>query len=85
MLGKDPEASLFFIGAEDERDELGESTRRYRVYRKFVSSIISDRLFDHYRVNDLSLYVLVNKKSVTNPVGLVDEIAERVRAAYGDR
>ena len=85
MLGKDPEASLFFIGAEDERDELGESTRRYRVYRKFVSSIISDRLFDHYRVNDLSLYVLVNKKSVTNPVGLVEEIAERVRAAYGDR
>lgn len=85
VLGKDPEASLFFIGAEDERDELGESTRRYRVYRKFVSSIISDRLFDHYRVNDLSLYVLVNKKSVTNPVGLVEEIAERVRAAYGDR
>ena len=82
VLGKDPKASLFFIGAEDERDELGESTRRYRVYRKFVSSIVSDRLFEHYRVNDLSLYVLVNKSAVADPLALVNEISERVRQAY---
>lgn len=82
VLSKDPKASLFFIGAEDERDELGESTRRYRVYRKFVSSIVSDRLFEHYRVNDLSLYVLVNKNVVGDPLSLVNEIAERVRMAY---
>ena len=82
VLSKAPKASLFFIGAEDERDELGESTRRYRVYRKFVSSIVSDRLFEHYRVNDLSLYVLVNKNVVGDPLSLVNEIAERVRMAY---
>ena len=82
VLSKDPKASLFFIGAEDERVELGESTRRYRVYRKFVSSIVSDRLFEHYRVNDLSLYVLVNKNVVGDPLSLVNEIAERVRMAY---
>lgn len=82
VLRKDPEASLFFIGAEDERDELGESTRRYRVYRRFVSSVISDRLFEHYRVNELSLYVLINKKTPDDHACLVDEIAEKVREAY---
>lgn len=82
MLRKDPEASLFFIGEEDERDELGESTRRYRVYRRFVSSVISDRLFEHYRVNELSLYVLINKKTPDDHACLVDEIAEKVREAY---
>lgn len=82
VLRKDPEASLFFIGAEDERDELGESTRRYRVYRRFVSSVVSDRFFEHYRVNDLSLYVLVNKKTQEDHSLLVNEIAEKVRAAY---
>ena len=82
VLRKDPEASLFFIGAEDERDELGESTRRYRVYRRFVSSVISDRHFEHYRVNELSLYVLINKKTPDDHACLVDEIAEKVREAY---
>ncbi len=43
---------------------------------------MSDRLFEHYRVNDLSLYVLVNKNVVGDPLSLVNEIAERVRMAY---
>ena len=82
VLRKDPKASFFFIGAEDENDELGKSTRRYNVYRKFVLSTISDNQFDHYRVNDLSLYILMNKESGENNPKLVDVIIEKVAAAY---
>lgn len=82
VLQKDRKASFFFIGAEDENDELGKSTRRYNVYRKFVLSAISDKQFDHYRVNDLSLYILMNKDSGENNDALVDIVIEKVIAAY---
>ncbi len=82
VLAKDPTASFFFIGAEDEKDGLGESTRRYRIYRKFVSSTVGNNVFDHYRVNELSLYILINKQSVENPKLLADLITENVRQAF---
>ena len=40
VLKKDPKASFFFIGAEDEKDEPGKTMRRFRVYHRFVSSVI---------------------------------------------
>lgn len=64
VIKKDPRASFFFIGAEDEKDDSIAATRRYQVYRRFVMSTISDRIFDHYRVNDLSLYILVNRQNI---------------------
>lgn len=85
VLQKDAKASFFFIGAEDERDELGKSTRRYNVYRKFVLSAVSDNLFEHYRVNDLSLYILLNRNNGTDSPSLVHLIIEKVKAAYADR
>lgn len=42
VLKKDPKASFFFIGAEDEKDEPGRTTRRFRVYHRFVSSAKND-------------------------------------------
>lgn len=82
VLKKDNKASLFFIGAEDDRDELGETTRRYRLYRKFVSSIVSNKLFEHFRINELSLYILINKNSDIKPDVLVNKIVEEVTKAY---
>lgn len=84
ILGKDPRASFFFIGAEDEKDESTAATRRYLVYRRFVMSTISDRLFDHYRVNELSLYILVNKHSVNDKEEFVEQIAEGVKSLYNN-
>lgn len=60
VLKRDSPASFFFIGAEDERDVSGMVSRRFRVYRRFVSSVISDEEFEHYRRNDLSLYMLIH-------------------------
>lgn len=78
VLEKDPTASFFFIGAEDEKDELGQSTRRYRIYMKFVTSVVSDKLFTHYAVSTESLYILINKRSTSNPLSLANEIKDYV-------
>lgn len=82
VLDKDPSASLFFIGAEDEKDKLGQATRRYRIYMKFVSSIISDKRFTHYAVNTESLYILINKSAVKDSLKLANEIIEQVKIEY---
>ena len=78
---KDPKASFFFIGAEDEKDEMGEATRRYRIYRSFVSNILSNKTFNHHRNNELSLYILVNRESVEDEQQYVQRITDEVKAA----
>jgi hypothetical protein len=78
VLKKDPAASFFFIGAEDEKDEPGVATRRFKVYVKFVLSTIGDNVFKHYRVNDLSLYILANKAHVEDMEGYVDKVIKNV-------
>ena len=78
---KDPKASFFFIGAEDEKDEMGEATRRYRIYRSFVSNVLSNRIFKHHRNNELSLYILVNITAVEDEQRYVQRITDEVRLA----
>lgn len=78
---KDPKASFFFIGAEDEKDEMGDTTRRYRIYRSFVSDVLSNKIFKHHRNNELSLYILVNRESVVNEKLFVQRITDEVKAA----
>ena len=78
---KDPKASFFFIGAEDEKDELGEATRRYRIYRSFVSDVLSSRIFKHHRNNELSLYILVNREAVADERQYVERITNEVKSA----
>ena len=82
VLKKDEMASFFFIGAEDERDELGFSTRRFRVYRKFVTSVVSERLFEHYAVNTESLYILVNKRRSGDYNDFAHRIIKMVKQLY---
>lgn len=82
ILSEDKLASFFFIGAEDEKDELGQSTRRYRVYKTFVLSIVSDKLFNHYRVNELSLYILANKGNHEIHPSVIDQLICKVRVAF---
>ncbi len=76
VLSRDPLASFFFIGAEDEKDVKGKETRRFRIYRSFVTSIVSDKLFDHSRNSELSLYILTNKKAVKDIDSYIFKITE---------
>ena len=77
----DSKASFFFIGAEDEKDVPGVATRRFKVYVKFVLSTIGDKVFKHYRVNDLSLYILANKEYVTDMDAYVQKVINNVAIA----
>ena len=45
-------------------------------------STISDRIFDHYRVNSLSLYILVNKEHVADKENFITNIIEGVKKLY---
>ena len=75
VLKRDEKASFFFIGAEDEKDQDGMVSRRFRLYRRFVLSTVSDDKFEHFRRNDLSLYILVNKEYVDDTASYADELA----------
>ena len=84
VLKRDEKASFFFIGAEDEKDVPGRSTRRFRFYSKLVLSVVTDSIFEHFRSAPLSLYILVNKKSVVDKESFVTRISKEVaRAMYG--
>lgn len=79
VLKRDGKASFFFVGAEDEKDQKGMMSRRFRLYRRFVLSIVSEEKFDHYRRNDLSLYILVNKNFTDNTEEYAEKIADIVQ------
>jgi hypothetical protein len=81
VLKKDPNASFFFIGAEDEKDEPGRTTRRFRVYHRFVSSVVGETVFEHHRNNELSLYILVNKQYVEDIPQFTKKITDYVSEA----
>lgn len=74
----DNKASFFFIGAEDEKDVHGKATRRFNFYADFVLSVISDRVFLHYRIDPLSLYILINRNSVDDAESQVKRIRQYV-------
>ena len=77
VLKRDSKASFFFVGAEDENDELGLGPRRFRVYKKFTTSVVSERLFKHYAIENESLYILINKNSCSD----CDDLAKRITVA----
>ena len=79
VLERDNKASFFFVGAEDEKDQKGMVSRRFRLYRRFVLSTVSENKFDHYRRNDLSLYILVNKEYIVDTATYADELANIVQ------
>lgn len=82
VLKNDPLASFFFVGAEDERDEQGKSTRRFRVYRRFVLSTVTEEAFKHYRLSELSLYILANRNSHYANDESIQTLIQYVRIAF---
>lgn len=60
---------------------MGEAIRRYRIYRSFVSDILSNKLFNYHRNNEHSLYILVNREAVEDEQAYVERITSEVRTA----
>jgi len=83
VLKRDPKASFFFIGANDEKDEPGFATRRFRIYVRFVASVVGWKSFKHFRVNEMSLYILANRKSVKDMDSYVNKLITHVAKELG--
>ena len=81
VLQRDEKASFFFIGAEDEKDIAGKATRRVQFYSDFTLSVVSSKIFQHYRNDHLSLYVLVNKRYVEDMDSYKNRITDHVLKA----
>lgn len=65
VLKRNSSASFFFIGAADEKDRRGVSTRRYVVYSQFVkNTTLIPPFFEHFEVEYQSMYVLLNRNAV---------------------
>lgn len=84
VLKRDPKASFFFVGATDEHDVIGQATRRFGVYRVFTSSVVSDDYFEHFRFNEMSLYILANKNATTDRQLFAERLRAEVSKAYSD-
>ena len=70
--------------AEDERDVAGKATRRFQFYSDFTLSVVSSKIFQHYRNDHLSLYVLMNKQYVEDMEAYKNRItAHVVKAMLG--
>lgn len=83
VLKRDPKASFFFIGANDEKDEPGFVTRRFRIYVRFVASVVSWNSFKHFRVNEMSLYILANRQHVKDMDAYVNKLITHVAKELG--
>lgn len=75
-LRRDPNASFFFIGAADEKDESGKMNRRYRVYTAFLRDLGIGQYFRPVYIDDQSACILVNIKAVSDINAYVYKIFE---------
>ena len=72
---KHPDASFGFIGA----NRIGESeanTKRYRIYKKIVTTYFTDIYFYHHYNTEKSAYILINKLKLKENPSLVGEIEQ---------
>lgn len=72
---EDSGASFGFIGA----NLIGESeanTKRYRVYKKIVTTYFTDIYFHHHYNVEKSAYILVNKRKLKENPSLIAQIEQ---------
>lgn len=70
-----PEASFGFIGA-NKIGETEDNTKRYRVYKKIVTTYFTDIYFYHHYNVDKSAYILINKAKLKESPTLIQEIEQ---------
>ncbi len=68
LLQEYPTASFGFTGArtvdrETEKVEQYDQNQRFRIYRKFTSTLFGSRTFTHFEYPQISSYLLINNYS----------------------
>ncbi|MEN0003622.1 MAG: hypothetical protein AAF798_05750 [Bacteroidota bacterium] len=76
---ENPYASFGFMGAILEGEAL-ENTKRFRVYRRYIESIVSPVHFDHKVYLEKSCYLLINRLTASN----IPDIVERIEKMFDE-
>lgn len=74
MLSHYPNSSFGFIGA----NIIGESeheTKRFRVYRRVLTTYFSEKHYLHFQIIEKSAYVLIRKSTIENNPNIIEEIS----------
>lgn len=74
---KNPYSSFGFMGAASE-NELLKNTKRFRIYKQYIQSIVSPIHFDHKIYEDKSCYLLINKLTTQN----IPDILEKIEGLF---
>ena len=71
---KDTHSSFGFIGANLEGETHNE-TKRFRVYRRILTSYFSQNVFEHYQIVQQSAYAMVRKSELATKPNLIEQIS----------
>lgn len=82
LANKIPDSSFGFIGAGMVGDDDLINTKRFRVYKKFTSTFISEDLFEH-RFNVVkSTYLLLRRSSIQKNPNMPQDLYEKFSQMY---
>lgn len=76
------DSSFGFIGAGMVDDDSMENTKRFRVYRKIVSTLISEKHFEHRFLPKKSTYILLRKTTLQAKPNLPDVLYDKFSFVY---
>ena len=71
---QNPNSSFGFIGA----NIIGESeheTKRFRVYRRVLTTYFSEKHYLHFQIIEKSAYALIRKSTIENNPNIIEEIS----------
>lgn len=80
---ENPRASFGFIGSNLLEEGMAE-TKRFRVYRRILTTYFSEREFYHYQMTEQSAYALIRRKELDKNPNLVNELNAYFTEHYSD-
>jgi len=69
-----PQASFGFIGANITGEGFA-NTKRFRVYRRILTTYFSEDIFYHYQVIEQSAYALVRRTELEKNTDMIEQIS----------
>lgn len=69
-----PHSSFGFIGANLEGESNAE-TKRFRVYRRILTTYFSEEIFYHYQIVEQSAYAMIRRTELDSNPQLIEKIS----------
>lgn len=83
IVKSDEKSSFGFIGANIE-GESNVLTKRFRVYRRILTSYFSEEVFYHYQIEEKSAYAMVRRGRLEADEDLIEKISTYFSDHYSD-